>query len=283
MRLMKRTLDWKFHHRHIICTRCALVQYPCISWVGIAIVHITSSWRNAMPGPIRDAKKFSEYESFNELGKALLDHYPSSKWGMKNRSLGNKLGELDRGTTTWWRNNPDKAKCLAELLEITLEDLGLHEKAGNSDFHFLEFPELPPLDLKRDDGWKIGVEELDPLQDVGSEGFRKETLDDWLGPYPAWIRHPPIGFNWLKVSDDLSRQLLVQKLRASGRYEVVVAETLAAVAIRLKNSKPIIVALEKDEGGDDLAALVERPEDAGILIIASFMFEPREEMNRPGF
>ncbi|NTV96458.1 MAG: hypothetical protein HGA75_13755 [Thiobacillus sp.] len=166
-----------------------------------------------------------------------------------------------------------------ELLEISLEDLGLHERANDGDFHFREFPELPPLDLKRDDGWQIGLEELDPLQDVDSERFGKKDLGDWLGPYPAWIRQPPTGFNWLKVSDDLNRHLLAQKLKASGRYEVVVAETLAAVAIRLRNSKPVIVAVERDGGGDDLAALAERPEDAGILIIAPFMFASREEIS----
>lgn len=229
-----------------------------------------------MPGPIRHAKKFSEFTSFNQLARALLDAYPKVTWGVTSRSLGNKLGELDKGTTTWWRNNLDKANCLAEFLELSLEDLGLHEKADGIAFLFQEFPELPPLDLKRDETWQIGFEELDPIQVLPTEVKSKPTLDHWLGQQPVWGR-PPTEFDWLWVPDDLHRRLLARKLSASGHYEVVFAETLAAAASRLRNSKPVIVAVEQNLEGEDLTALAERPEDAGILIIASFMWAPREE------
>lgn len=230
-----------------------------------------------MSGPIRTASKFSEFKSNNKLADALIAAYPKINWGAKPRSLGNKLGELDKGTITWWRNNQDKTKCLAEFLELSLEDLGLHEKAAGTAFHFLEFPELPPLDFKRDESWQIAFEELDPRQVFPSETSSKPTMDFWLEERPASGWRQPTDFDWLWVPDDLHRRLLSRKLNTSGRYEVVFSETLAAAAIRLRNPKPVIVAIEQDGGSDDLAALAERPNDAGVLVIAPFMLSPRED------
>lgn len=229
-----------------------------------------------MSGPIRTAKKFSEFESNNKLADALISAYPKINWGVKPRSLGNKLGELDKGTTTWWRNNPDKTKCLAEFLELSLEDLGLHEKAAGTAFHFLEFPELPPLDFKHDESWQIAFEELDTRQVPPSETNRKPTMEFWLEERPANHWRQPTHFDWLLVPDDLHRRLLSRHLSTSGRYEVVFSETLAAAATKLKNPKPVIVAVEQDGGIDDLAALADRPDDAGILVIAPFILAPRE-------
>lgn len=230
-----------------------------------------------MSGPIRTAKKFSEFESNNKLAEALISAYPKAYWGAKTRSLGNKIGDLDKGITTWWRNNRDKANCLAELLELTLEDLGLHEKSAGTAFHFLEFPELPPLDFKRDESWEIAYEELDPLQVSPRATQSKPKMEFWLGRRPSLDWRQPTEFDWLWVSDDLDRRLLSQKLSTSGRYEVVFAETLAAAETRLRNPKPVVVIVEQDGGSDDLAALAERPSDAGVLVVAPFMLAPREE------
>jgi len=232
-----------------------------------------------MPTPIRSAKRFSEFNSLNQLAKALLDRFPNLNWGMTYRSLGAKLGELNNGTTTWWRNHPDQAKCLAEFLDIPLADLGLHERAATTVVELQEFPELPPLDLRRDELWQIAVEELDPLQlsPLDAEHKFKSTLDHWLEERPAWMRRPPTEFDWLWVPDDLHRRLLAQKLSLHGPCDVVFCEALASAAIRVSDPKPVIVVIERDGGDEDLAALAERPEDAGILIIAPFMWRPRGE------
>lgn len=229
-----------------------------------------------MPGPIRTAKKFSEFESYNKLAEALIAAYPKVSWGEKHRPLGNKIGELDKGITTWWRNNPEKSSCLAELLELSLEDLGLHEKSAGSAFYFLEFPELPPLDFKRDESWQIAYEELDPDQVTPSKINSKPKMEFWFGGRPTLDWRQPTSFDWLWVSDDLHRRLLSRKLSTSGRYEVVFTETLAGAATRLANPKPVIVVVEQDGGSDDLAALAERPNDAGVLVIAPFMLSSRE-------
>lgn len=230
-----------------------------------------------MLGPISNSKKFSEHSSHRRLAKALLDAYPNADWGMNDRSLGNRLAELDREIITWWRNNPSKAHCLAEFLELSPEDLGLHERTCSIALPFQDFPELPPLDFKHDEGWQIANEELEPSQKSTATTKSKPTLELWLREQPAWVRQSLIDFDWLFVPDDLHRRLLALELSASGRYEVFFTDTLYAAVIRLRNPKPVIVVVEQDGGDKDLAALAERPEDAGILIIAPFMFSPREE------
>lgn len=92
----------------------------------------------------------------------------------------------------------------------------------------------------------------------------KDKLDCWLGKNPVWVKQPPANFDWLLVSDDLQRRLLAQKLGATGRFEVFFAETLADAAIRLRSTKPIIVAVEQDGGEDDLVALAERQTEAPV-------------------
>jgi hypothetical protein len=230
-----------------------------------------------MQGPIRNAKKFQELSSFNRLAKALIDACPEIEWELSFRSLGNQLGDLDRGKTTWWRNNPEKARFLAEFMELSLEDLGLHEKADRRAFPFPEFPELPPLDLKRDEIWWIATAKLDPIQVHKSwDGQSEPTLSDWLEDQPAWMR-PPSGSHWLWVSDDLHRRLIASRLSARGIHDVVFCETLAAASDRLKNPRLLIVVPEQDGGEEDLAALADRPEGAGVLIISPVKWVPREQ------
>jgi len=117
-----------------------------------------------MSGTVRSAKKYSEFKSNNHLARELMESYPGVEWGKDFRSLGNKIGELDKGKITWWLNNSEKAKCLADLLEVSLQDLRLHGKVQKGVFGFQEFPEFPPVDLKREEPWALAEEVLDPKQ-----------------------------------------------------------------------------------------------------------------------
>lgn len=229
-----------------------------------------------MSGPVRSSKKYEDFFSNNGLAKELLKRFPGTEWGLEYRSLGNKIGDLDKGKVGWWANNPEKAKCLAELLEISLEDLGLHGKAQKGVFGFPEFPEFPPLDLKREEPWRLAEEVLDPKQ-VRPGSVGKDSLHHWLGREVLGSWRPPHEMDWLCISDELHRQLFSMAFAATGRHEVVFAETLAEVATRLANPKPLIVSVSQDGGDEDLLALAGRPQGAGILIIAPFMLIERQE------
>lgn len=230
-----------------------------------------------MSGPISNSKKFSEYLSHSKLAKAIIAANREVNWGMNERSLGNRLAELDKGKTIWWHNKPTLAQLLVDFLEISKEDLGLHEKTCSIALHFQEFPELPPLDFKNDESWQIANEELDSPQEPSDTAGSKPTLELWLRKQPAWVRQPPTNVDWLCVTDDLHRNILASEMSASSHHEVVFTDTLGATVVRLRNQKPVIVVVQQDGGDSDLAALAERPEGAGILIIAPFMLGHREE------
>jgi len=228
-----------------------------------------------MSGPVTSAPKYSDYGSNGALAKVLIA-LPDTNWGMEPRSLATKISELDRGKVRWWADRQDKAECLARLLDIPLEDLGIHGQTGKEVFHFSEFPECPPLDLKREGSWQLAEEQLDPKQVTpGLSG--RETLTHWLSNAVLGSWRPPHEMDWLHISDDLHRQLLSRQLSAMGRYEVVSVETLADAERRLANPKPVIVSVSRDGGEGDLAALACRPQDAGLLVIAPFMISARKE------
>ncbi|MFA9218493.1 MAG: hypothetical protein ACEQSK_15500 [Sphingomonadaceae bacterium] len=113
----------------------------------------------SMPGPVRTAQKYSNFKSDGEVARALLANFPDTQWTVSARSLAAKIGSLDKGQRVWWINHPANAICLAELLEVSLTDLGLHGPAMTSHtFEFDDFPELPPLDLIRGKPWGFIVD-----------------------------------------------------------------------------------------------------------------------------
>lgn len=234
-----------------------------------------------MERPIKSARKYEEFGSYDGLARNIINCFPNLPWG-KPRSLGAKIGELDKGKLTWWVNNPEKARCLAESLDLSLEDLGLHGRVEKTAFSFEDFPEFPPLDLKREELPVIAKEELDPEQRA-RDSLNCYSLEDWLGKATAHDWCPPTGVNWLHVEDELLRQLLFRKLAVAGRHEVLSVETLRKAEVRLRNPKPLIVFVGYDGGTADLAALAGRPPDAGVLVIAPFMLAKREASSSAEF
>lgn len=227
------------------------------------------------PGPIRSAPKYAEFGSYDKIAKILRSKFSDTPWPGQERSLGVKIGNLDKGQRVWWLNHPDNAKCLAELLEVPLVDFGLHGPASTSHvFSFDDFPELPPLDLKREKIWVLGVEHLDSNQ-KGSISEVRETLEEWFRP-ALWIGRSPNEMNWLFVADDLERQLICKALAASGNFEVSFVEVLGDVGNRLMSPKPLIVSVRASGADEDLVALAHRPENAGTLVIAPFALPVRK-------
>jgi hypothetical protein len=228
------------------------------------------------PGPIRSAAKYADFGSDDKLAMALRTKFPDTPWPEQVRSLGTQLGNLDKGQRVWWINHPDNAKNLTELLEVSLADLGLHGPAQNSHvFSFDDFPELPPLDLKRGKPWALGVEHLDSNQ-KSSMNDVPETLEEWFKP-ALWVGRSPNEMNWLHIDDDLERKLISKAFAAAGNFEVSFVEVLADVGNRFLNPKPLIVSVRASGGDGDLVALARWPENAGVLVIAPFMLPDRKE------
>lgn len=222
--------------------------------------------------PISSARKFQNFGSYDALAKALVETFPEQNWQLKARSLGAKLGELDRGNVKWWISRQSKARCLAELLEIPPEDLAIHGESGSRYFSFEEFPEFPPLDLKREDVVRLAQEQLGKAR-LDSDA-KDEGLTHWVDRR-RFQRGGPWEFDWLVVPDDLRRRLLSRQLQALGVCDVLEADTLAELGELLAGHKPMVVCVAHDGGIDDLHALVRRQRETGLLVIAPFMLPKR--------
>lgn len=220
-----------------------------------------------MPNPVKTAQRAKELPSFGATAKALLNAHPDNNWGMKTRSLETQIGKLDRGEITWWINHVEVAQALGALLDLSLQDLGLHGNAGTKfQFSFSEFPGLKPLDLKREKPWKLGEAIAD--EKPKNDRLSKPTLDEWLNPEPTqWSS--PHKHHWLYVADALEKRLLTQDLAATSLYRVVFTRTLEAASTELENVKPLILVVDGDVSEEDFRTLGLRHESAGLLVIAS--------------
>ena len=223
-----------------------------------------------MLNPIKAAQVAKGLPSFGATAKALLNAHPENNWGIKPRSLETQVGKLDKGDVTWWINHPEVAQALGALLDLSLQDLGLHRNSDPvSGFRFSEFPGLKPLDLRRERPWKVGVEKVDRKTKYGSP-----SLEEWLNPDPTQWR-APYDFNWLHVADALERRLLTQRLAASSHFRVVFTQTLEAAKGELQDAKPLILVLEAEATEEDFKSLGLRNYSAGLLVISPVPRYPR--------
>ena len=233
-----------------------------------------------MTHPVTSTAKYKEFESLDALAKALINSRSDIAWKGTFRTLAAKIGLLDKGTVTWWRNLPEQSQALAYFLEIPVEDLGVAAQSASFVVSFSDFPALKPLDLKREAPWQLGREVLDISQAKSEYGV--ETLEEWLEPDPASWR-PPSEFSWLRVDSNIEQQLLTQNLTAAGRFDVVSAQTLIDTAEQLRGGKPLVVSVSESGGDADWLALADRPDSAGLLVIAPFAFPVRGGTSAAGF
>jgi len=219
-----------------------------------------------MAQPVTSTQKYKYFKSKDALARALIQNQPDA-WDCEPRSLAAKIGALDKGDVTWWRARPQQTQALADILEMPVEDLGVLAKSASFVVSFSDFPALKPLDLKREAPWRLGQEVLNAGQKKSEYG--RETLEEWLEPNPASWR-PPFEQAWLQVDSPIEQQLLIQKLLATGRFDVLVVPTLADAAESLRGGKPLIVSVSASGGEADLDALADRPDAAGLFVVASF-------------
>lgn len=227
-----------------------------------------------MHTPIRSSPAFQAFDSYDALAKALRNRFPDADWPT-DRSLGTLIGKIDRGNSVWWAKRPDLAKALADLLELSLEDLGAYEQKAKLSFQFEAFPGLQPLNLKREAPCRLATPRF-----LGSSQFR-QTLDQWLDPQA--FQRSGTETEWLQISDELEHQLLTQWLDAAGRYKVIFVEHLADAADHMEELAPLVISVSADADEADLRVLAKRPDGWGVLVISPFMPRPQLETSSAAF
>jgi hypothetical protein len=231
-----------------------------------------------MPYPIKKALGRKNIKSNDGLAQMLINMHPDAfvdKKGIKLnvRTLGTKIGELDRGMTSWWRNSPRATEKLIAFLGIWPDELDLSPVGGRNRFSFPSFPAFPPLTLTRETPWRIA--EAKRSQDSGgTEPGRygtKPTLDFWLEKKKR-PGMPPSSVQWLWVPDDVEFELLTRWLAAIETHPVIRVATPEMVIIRhideLASSDSLIVVLEGVGDAEQVGQLASVRQDAPLLIIA---------------
>lgn len=227
-----------------------------------------------MSNPIATARAQGKFKSNDDLAKRLIAQYDTLKWPTP-RSVSVKIGEIDRGDTVWWRKRPDHANALSEILGLPTMDLGLHDTHAERPFEFITFPELPPLDLKKEAPCDIATP-------VGATESMKLDLSFWLDAVPWRITRYVAGISWLHFPRGTGLSLFWERITATSRHDHIRVGKLSEAKDRMKHPAPIIIRLENEirldtnEGRSDLLTLASRHQDAPVLIAAPFA-APRDE------
>lgn len=213
-----------------------------------------------MHKPIAAARSRGLRDSNDSLARQLLAAFPELDWPAA-RSLGTKIGEIDRGLNKWWLQRPELSRALAQQLDLPLADLGLETHKAGTLLHFAEFPELPPLALGSEAACPIGTI-------VDRKHAEVEILNTWMSGYPGgYVRNPSAGVSWVEVESGTGASFLAACLQANGRFEFRRAETLAELAPRLQQPQPLAIHLNQPLSQQDLIALAGIHQDTPLLII----------------
>lgn len=214
--------------------------------------------------PIEKYRKIKEIKSNDALAKELLERYKDLDWGTKERSLGAKLGLIDNGNCGWWLKRPSLSAALAEHLDVSAADLGIHPQE-TSDIHlFSEFPELPPLRLASEIPCDIG--EPFCINDKGE----LDDMNRWLGKgmTEALLRQPPAGVYWLHFPPGRGVDLFWEYLKRSSKYTCKHSNTIRDAAKDLKSPRHLILRIDSAEKEHDISALATMHPETALLVIS---------------
>lgn len=204
----------------------------------------------------------NRFGSIEGMARQLIAHAPGLAWPQP-RSLAAKLGQLRKGEGVWWKGRAEHARALAQLLGLAEAELGLRRRDDEQLFSFDDFPELPPLDPALERFCELA-------RPVIAKPDRSDGLDLWFDARPRQLQRQPTSMVWLRVAPGMGGAVLLAELRAQGRFAVHEVDLLPDALEVMRRNAPLVVAPRASGGEDDLLALAQRPEDAGMLVIAPF-------------
>ncbi|MBS63162.1 hypothetical protein [Salinisphaera sp.] len=224
-------------------------------------------------GLVRQAMANHNVASFDELGAQLCERFPDQNWP-KPRSLGVKLGELDRGRTDWWLKRDAFVEKLTAFLECSSKDLGLHAAdRGRAIYSFDDFPELRPLDLTRESPCDIGYWTTSAGDDPDTE------IRSWFGSPVSGLRTGALapGVTWLHIPSGTGRTLFWERLKRHSPYACRTASTVASAREPLAQAQAVCLYVSDSAGERDALALAHKHPECAVLVCAPFEFQERED------
>lgn len=156
------------------------------------------------------------------------------------KSIGPKLGQLQRGQLTWWENHPQALAALAEILGCTVAELRSASQGPAAGIEFAEFAELPPLGAN---------EEPCPVNERG-----------WLWTDASYTLLQGVHV-WYFAPRGAGKSLIIQYLKqravTGSGYSSYTARSLAEAALHSDPKVPLVVEVEIAEPKTDLTGLQE--------------------------
>jgi hypothetical protein len=204
------------------------------------------------------------FQSIDALAKALRAAHPDIPWPA-TRSLSVKIGAIDRGELVWWKKRPSEADALAQILNVPLADLGLHDESSRRLIGFSTFPELPPFDPARD--MPCDIASAAPCADF------KDILDLpwWHGEEQAGFQRPPhAGISWLEFAPGTGLSFFWANLSARTPRRHARVRKVSDAAHLLHQGGTLVLRLAQPCDAEDLLALARADAELAILIIAPF-------------
>lgn len=223
-----------------------------------------------MTNLIEQTRDKAGYPSNDALAKAILKHKPGLEDRIQARSLGVKIGGLSRGKTDWWTRNDDFLDVLTKLLDIERTDLGLHAGKVGHLFAFNDFPELPPLDLKRELPCALAYGAVDDDRRTLKGQYKAWPLDlePWVTDREISNGHNmPHGITWLHATNETGADLLIAQLKARSPFDVLDVPSIQDARLRLQISKPFVLVLSLPVTMEDIVYLADA-RNATVLVIA---------------
>lgn len=226
-----------------------------------------------MRNPITSAFSSDGYTSIRQLAMKLLEVHPELFGSLdpQSRSLEVRLGKLDKGLNLdWWRVRLSAAECVSRELGIKLSALNLDRPSAQHLFSFPGFPDLPALDLSREDRYSIARPLLISSDEQTPPAWK--NLEYWF--FGEGTNPTPQQLDWLHIDDDTEFRLVTAHLHATSRHAVVSLERPALKqgddAEALRHRSPLILSVDEMVGPTELQTLMERGQIAPLLVISPY-------------
>lgn len=235
-------------------------------------------------------------KSFSELARELLEAYPemckvrSKKTGnstlMTFGTLASRLGELDAGDKLlWWSKKPELVECLVKHIGISRDDLALGQIQEPYIFKFVDAPDLPAIDLRKQDHWSIAKPKFVPTegQDQTLSYATRSAMGYWMQENNLTPNTSKI--EWLQVSDDLELELLIGRFKVLEKNNFISCRSLREVYSNEKSlslflsQKPLIISIEDPIEMMDLRDMIKDRNEAPLMVVSQLPFPSDNGLN----
>lgn len=224
---------------------------------------------------IKDLARERGY-SFDKLAEALSARTPRLPDLPPVRTLSAYIGKLNKGDDTWFRRREAVASALATLLGLALDELLPPIVQGKKLVHFEEFPQLPALDMERED----------PCDVFKAERRGATAFATWL-PIDSGLWHiaydlcyhgnNPSGHEplWISAPPGSGKRLVAKWAEARNWAQYLEVDKLSdavGVAQPGPDGRRVLVLVAEPDPEGDQQALAQLAQVYAITILAPFRF-----------